>query len=200
LIIGVPMLIGTNPPAQADSLPKPHSRRNDEAPIEERVAIRFVYAGARSSYQGDYPFAMAQRVDGSLVSLGSLVMDQPPSARTFAVMVNVCASKLSAKETHQFAMYDAASGNIVASVDYEHNSVCAIEVPQWLNDGQSEVFFSSRSTTGIPIFVTISDAGGSPSISVEHTHPPHEYFWSHDRMAGGAIVKKTWLAKIPANA
>ena len=55
--------------------------------------------------------------------------------------------------------------------------------------------FYSKDTLGIPIFISYHEDLGS-NLSVEHTHPPCEYFFGENRFIGQQNTKANWLSKL----
>ena len=51
-----------------DILPEPESLRVDNSFVAQRVSLNFSYLNAESSFQGEYPFNLANSKKGSLFS------------------------------------------------------------------------------------------------------------------------------------
>ena len=200
LLVGVPIPLNETPPTERPDLPAPISRRRDDAPVAERAAIRFVYRRARSSYQGDYPYGMSRREHGSLFSMGALLACQSAQSKTFATMVNVVSTPLSGKAPCTFTMRDCNGRAVIASASFVRNSVAILEISGTFQALAKEVYFGSDDVIGIPIFISIRADGEASTISVEHSHPPHEYFWKYAQEQGGKRVKSAWMEKVKIDA
>ena len=61
---------------------------------------------------------------------------------------------------------------------------------------QTKIFaFNSTNALSIPIFISFTQSQ-FPQITVEHTHPPAEYFWgNHARKSALTRIRRTWSTK-----
>lgn len=187
VIIPIGMSVGLKD--EYETLPKPLVRKLDLSPVNERATISFTRGNAFSSYQGEFPFQMS-RIKGTFLAFDPLMQDKNKTIKTKIVFINIYSNKLDEKESFELIVANSNSKEKLASKEYVHNSACIIDF-QAINN--IELCFYSKNTLGIPIFVSYDDTG---YLSVEHTHPPSEYFWNN-KFKGQQILKKNWLSQLP---
>ena len=190
----VPVLRDMKLDPVSKTLPKPISRKVDPAPAGERGTIRFVKGNSQSSYQGEYPYQMSGLNGGTLLSFGPLFLGQPPEAHTKILLINMYSGELSDKKVFQAHLASVSTKNILQTCDYTHNSAAIFHVEHSLISEELVLF--SHHTAGIPIYVTYEPNVKDPLLSVEHTHPPTDYFWDG---LGDPLFKKTWLSRLTSN-
>jgi len=190
LLVAVPVAQGTRSEANPELLPLPASKRVDRAPVAERCSLAFHWRGISSSYQGEFPLRMAELSRGTLVSFDPLLHASVPGAHTLVCLVNV--SRRDEGTPLRLDVFEAHSRRLLRTVTWRRNGCGLLDLPDGLEPG-GELVFRSTDAVGIPIFITLSGADAAPSMSVEHTHPPTELFWEHDRIAGSRALKTTWL-------
>ncbi len=193
IAVVVPVSIGTKLNQFTKTLPPPISRKLDRSPVNERGMIRFVRDGSQSSYQGEYPHQMSSRTKGSLLSFGTLLSGQPNFTHTKIILINICSSLLLKKEKFKCHLSSVLTKNNLKVRDYTHNSCAIFEVDHSLIS--EELVLSSHQTNGIPIYISYNPDIKCSMISVEHTHPPSEYFFGNPD-TGLRTFKKSWLPKL----
>jgi hypothetical protein len=172
-----------------DILPKPFSRKVDCSQVNERATISFKRGKDYSSYQGEFPYQMS-RVKGSFLAFDSLILGNFDSIKTKIVFINIHSEVLAIKDPFKLFVANIKTKETILSKGYVHNSACIINIPSFENCGH---VFYSKSTLGIPIFISYNQEGGY--LSVEHTHPPAEYFWSN-KIEGQRELKQNWLSQL----
>ncbi len=194
----IAVVVPVAPDAKLDpvskTLPKPISRKVDPAPASERGAIRFIKGNSQSSYQGEYPYQMSDRSGGTLLSFGPLFLGQPSEAHTKILLLNMHSGELSDKKEFQAHLASVSTKNILQTCDYTYNSAAVFHIEHSLISEELVLF--SHHTAGIPIYVTYEPNVKDPLLSVEHTHPPTDYFWDDP---GCPLFKKTWLSRFPSS-
>ncbi len=193
IAVVVPVSIGTKLNQFTKTLPPPISRKLDRSPVNERGMIRFVRDGNQSSYQGEYPHQMSSRTKGSMISFGTLLSGQPNFTHTKIILINICSSLLLKKEKFKCHLSSVLTKNNLKVRDYTHNSCAIFEVDHSLIS--EELVLSSHQTNGIPIYISYNPDIKCSMISVEHTHPPSEYFFGNPD-TGLRTFKKSWLPKL----
>jgi hypothetical protein len=190
VLVGVPVARQATSEKRPERLPAPASKRMDRSPVAERCSLGFHWRGVSSSYQGEYPLRMAELQKGTMVSFDPLLHASVPGALTLLCLVNV--SRHDDGSPQRLECFEAHTHRLLASVPYRRNACGLLELPhEGVHAG--ELAFRSGGTVGIPIFLTLSGTDAPPSMSVEHTHPPTEFFWDQDRLRGSRAVKGTWL-------
>jgi hypothetical protein len=188
LAVIIPCAFDMNLNDKYDTLPKPISRKVDLSPVNERATISFTKGNAFSSYQGEFPYQMS-RIKGTFLAFDSLMQDKNQAIRTKIVFINIHSNKLSDKKYFELIVANSDSKEKVASKKYVHNSACIIDIQAIDN---VDLCFYSKDTLGIPIFISYNNTG---YLSVEHTHPPSEYFWNN-KFKGQQILKQNWLTQL----
>ncbi|MEB3323040.1 MAG: hypothetical protein VKI81_09485 [Synechococcaceae cyanobacterium] len=171
-------------------LPLPCSKRVDRSPVAERASLGFRWRGVTSSYQGEYPVRMAQIDQGTMLSFDALFQSGPTVGRNLLCLVNLC--RQPEEVEHRLELFDAHAHRLMRTATYRRNSCCLVDVPPE-EAATKEVFVRSTTSLGIPILLTLSREDLPPSMSVEHTHPPTEFFSERDRLSGSRAIKRTWL-------
>lgn len=189
LAVIIPVDISVDLKDECVTLPKPLGRKIDLSPVNERAAISFTKANAFSSYQGEFPYQMS-RIKGTFLAFDSLMKDKNKDIKTKIVFINIYSDKLAEKQSFTLNVAKTNTKEKIISKKYVHNSAGIIDMKTTNN---TEVCFYSKDTLGIPIFISYDNVD---YISVEHTHPPSEYFWNN-KFKGQQILKKNWLSQLP---
>jgi hypothetical protein len=130
-----------------------------------------IKGGGFSSYQSEYPFSMVTKTGSILSPLSSLcnksadtnilflknIYELPVHDKFSVYFVNLKTKKVLKKEI--------AVTNFMNEIKVEKDFI------------KPEVFLLTDKYIGIPIFCSVK----SQHISLEHTHPPHEYIMSGDK-------------------
>lgn len=185
-----------NLPSLTDFLPIPYSNRFDKSPIAERASYNFYIGDVSTSYQGEYPFNMAKLKRGSFFSFDSLRLDYLKNSYCFIILMNL---NLDATKNNKHKIdllrFDRPKKNI-CSFDAYSNNFTVFKIPNLNikdNNKEKNLYFSCKSATFIPIYLTVFLSKNNSQINVEHTHPPTEFFWGLDRLEGVKLLKKNWL-------
>ena len=189
LAVIIPVDISVDLKDECLTLPKPLSRKVDLSPVNERAAISFAKANAFSSYQGEFPYQMS-KIKGTFLAFDSLAKDKNKDIKTKIVFINIYSDKLAEKQSFTLNVANTNTKQQIISKKYSHNSAGIIDMKATNN---TEVCFYSKDTLGITIFISYDNAD---YISVEHTHPPTEYFWNN-KFKGQQVLKKNWLSQLP---
>jgi hypothetical protein len=188
LAVVVPVDIDVDLNDEYTILPEPLSRKVDLSPVNERAAIFFSKDNAYSSYQGEFPHQMS-KIKGTFLAFDSLMKGNNANIKTKVVFINIHSNKLDEKQVFSLNMANIDTKKTVYSQKYVHNSAGIIDTKVIDN---TEACFYSKGTLGIPIFISYDDFG---YLSVEHTHPPAELFWSN-KFKGQQILKNNWLSQL----
>ena len=127
--------------------------------------------GGFSSYQSDYPFKMVP-IKGSILSPLSSLCNKDADANSIFL-----------KNIYELPIHDEF-GAFFVNIKTKRVLKKIVVVTNFLNEIivekefiKPEVFLFTDKYIGIPIFCSIKDN----HISLEHTHPPHEYIMNDDR-------------------
>ena len=192
ILVVVPVAIGMTLPKQLKELPIPFKRELDMSSFTSRGSLRFHYRNASSSYQSEYPLEMASRVEGRTTTFNFLANSTEQQTTHLACFVNIQRlNRLNAKciKVEYFTDSRSSSGLLT----FQPNSAGIWEK---VGNIQIEIFaFNSTNALSIPIFISFTQSQ-FPQITVEHTHPPAEYFWgNHARKSGLSRIRRTWSTK-----
>ncbi len=188
LAVVIPCSINLELKDNLRKLPKPLIRKVDSSPISERAAISFKRGGALSSYQGDFPFQMST-IKGSFLSFDSLTSNSQTGVINKLILINIFSQELTEKKKYSLYMANSITKKNIKKQSYCQNSA-AIMGFDCLQDLPS--VFYSKDTLGIPIFISYHKELSS-NLSVEHSHPPSEFFFGESKFMGHQLLKKKWL-------
>tara|TARA_B100000029_G_C17586352_1_gene961235 strand:+ start:1328 stop:2104 length:777 start_codon:yes stop_codon:yes gene_type:complete len=127
--------------------------------------------GGFSSYQSEYPFSMTTKQGSILSSTSSLT--NKDSEKNILFFVNIFAKPVKEKFSIYFVNYEKKE--IVSKREAITNEVNFYRLEK--EEIDKDIFLYSQNFLGIPIFLSEKNC----HISMEHTHPPHEYVHSNDR-------------------
>lgn len=142
--------------------------------------------GGFSSYQSDYPFQMIEK-QGSILSPVSMLLNRNAD-RNFIFFRNIY--YLPIKSKFEVILLNINSYKIIKIFECKTNQMNILNIDRELINGENYIF--SKDYLGIPIFC--SEYQGQ--ISLEHTHPPHEYILSNDKFKTISQVKNEINEKI----
>jgi hypothetical protein len=189
LVVIVRCNINFNLEGELSELPRPFDRNSGPDLINFRANIAFIKGDAKSSYQGDFPYNMS-KVKGTFLAFDHLVGPKNKIVKTKFILVNIHSKSLNQKRFFNLYMASSDSKERLLNSCYTHNSVAILDD---VNKYGSPSLFYSKDTLGIPIFISFTD-GKNPFISVEHSHPPSEYFWGENKFRGQSVVKSKWFS------
>jgi hypothetical protein len=124
-----------------------------------------------SSYQADYPISMIEK-KGSIVSpLNTLLNVNAEINKIF--FVNLYFQSI--KKKFRYYLIDHEKKKVVFSDFIMTNTINEINIDKVFI--KKNIFFVTKEFIGIPIY--FSDQDGH--LSLEHTHPPHEYIFGKNK-------------------
>jgi hypothetical protein len=191
LAVIIPVDIGFELGDNLSALPEPISRKTDTSPVNERAMISFRRGNSESSYQGEFPYLMS-KIKGTFLAFDSLTHNRGGHVKNKLVFINIFSQELLKKESFNLFMVNSVNKECVKEEHYEHNSAAIMN----FNCKQNYQYaFYSKDTLGIPIFISYSD--DNSNLSVEHTHPPSEFFYGDNKFSYQQKLKSNWLSKLP---
>ena len=131
----------------------------------------FIKGGGFSSYQSDYPFSMVTKKGSILSPLSSLCNKR--ADKNILFLKNIY--ELPINDKFGVFFVNIKTKRVLKKIVVITNFLNEIIVEQEFI--KPEVFLFTDKYIGIPIFCSIKDK----HISLEHTHPPHEYILHNDR-------------------
>ena len=136
--------------------------------------------GGFSSYQSEYPFNMTIKKGSILSSLSSLC--NRDADKNIIFLKNIY--ELPIQDEFGIFFVNLKTKKVLKKIVGITNFLNEIVVEKEFI--QPEVFLFTDNYLGVPIFCSIKDK----HISLEHTHPPHEYIQSKDRFRIVSELKK----------
>lgn len=130
-----------------------------------------LHKGGFSSYQSEYPFSMIKKKGNILSPINSLTNINANENILFFKNIY----ELPINEEFEILLVNVKKKTIIEKFKVYTNMTNEIKI---LKDYIGpDIYFYSKNYIGIPIFMSINNK----HISLEHTHPPHEYILSEDK-------------------
>ncbi len=136
--------------------------------------------GGFSSYQSEYPFHMTTKNGNVLSPLSTLL--NIDADKNFLVFKNIYYKAIN--EKFNIYIINVKSKKILKKYIGICNQTNIFEINKDVIHYENFIF--SENFLGIPIYVSIKNN----HISMEHTHPPHEYILSKDKFYRVSLLKK----------
>ena len=170
-------------------LPKPSSLRLDKSPIAERASYNFYLNKSSTSFQGEYPLSMSQKVSGDFFSTDALKLNYNSNSFTHILFINL-KRNASSSEKKEIDFISPNDNKKLSSFHAKENEIS----DYFLDNNKSFKFLFMRCKDAVfmPLFISIRNSEGNDEITVEHTHPPHEMFWGRDKYKLLLHMKSRW--------
>ncbi len=185
-------------PASTRILPKPDSLRVDSTPVAERGSLNYHFKGTTTTFQGEYPFEMADNNKGSFWSFDALKenLNTSENLQSFVILMNINRDAESQCEVN-LDIYNPHQKDKCLNWKAHQNSFTVInlrEINKGLNSEQinKTFFIQCKSCTFIPMFLSVDIKNNQ--LSLEHTHPPHSLLWGRDKLKVIKLLKKRWIS------
>tara|TARA_B100001540_G_C15800565_1_gene639726 strand:+ start:772 stop:1533 length:762 start_codon:yes stop_codon:yes gene_type:complete len=136
--------------------------------------------GGFSSYQSEYPYKMIKK-NGSILSPLSTLLNIN-AEKNYLIFRNIYYKPI--LENFDIFLVNIRTKRILETFIAKTNMTNIIEIDKRLINSENYIF--SKKYLGVPIFVSIKNK----HLSMEHTHPPHEYIMSKDKFLRVSILKK----------
>tara|TARA_X000001036_G_C20639194_1_gene790455 strand:- start:670 stop:1431 length:762 start_codon:yes stop_codon:yes gene_type:complete len=135
--------------------------------------------GGFSSYQSEYPFSMAIKNGSILNSVNSLANNK--ADKNYIFVKNIFKDPILEKFSAFIVNYK--SKKIEEEYELITNYSNFIEINRKLI--HKDNFFFTKKFMGVPIYISTKEK----HVSLEHTHPPHEYILSKNKFIKVANLK-----------
>lgn len=185
LLVIVPIPLGFHPQDHLEQLPTPLSKKISRAPVNERGTIRIYSKHERTNYQGEYPYNMSLIPKGSLISFPTFI--QETDAILKCVVINVQCN-INTWNSAPLYLIDYKQKKVIETYEMSSNSTTTIEIPI---EFQNSLYLYGPNMAGIPLYVHHNN--DYSELSLEHTHPPSEYFYGADKINLQKEIKKNWI-------
>lgn len=133
--------------------------------------------GGFSSYQSEYPFDMIAK--NGIVTSGVASLTNKNANKNYIIFRNIFIDPI--ERSFDIFFINLKNRQIIKKDILHTNRTNIIEIGKELL--QPEIYFITKNYLGIPIYLSEKDG----HLSLEHTHPPHEYFMSKNKFR---IVKE----------
>ena len=174
------------------TLLEPDSLKIDNSVVEQRVSMNFSFLNSVSSYQGDYPLEMSKLKRGSLFTFDALKETKNSLIRNFVILMNI-SKNCSYKEPEKVKFFNPENKEQFIYLKAFRNSfnIFETQIYEKLLGSEKTIFLTSDSCTFIPIMLSVNLK--TNQLSVEHTHPPSEYFFGPQKVEFMNLLKKVWI-------
>ena len=173
-------------------LENPDSLKVDNSIIAQRVSLNFSFLESSTSYQGEYPLNMSCLTNSSFFSFDTMKDSISLNKKNFIILMNI--SKINKiKEKIEVKIFDPNNKDKFKIIYAYRNSFTIVNIDEYENDlGKLKtIFLVSKYCSFIPIFLSFDLS--TKQLSVEHSHPPSEYFFGHKKFELVNLMKKRWV-------
>ena len=174
------------------NLPRPDLLKIDNSNVAQRASLNFSYLNSTTSYQGEYPFIMSHIKKGSLLTFDTLKQTNLPSNKSFLIFMNISKNN-DASEPIKIEYFNPNKRQKVEKIYAKRNFFSVFETFEYEKylDKPSTIFFRCNEASFIPLMLSIDV--NTNQLSVEHTHPPTEYFFGTKKLEYVNLIKKEWI-------
>ena len=174
------------------NLTEPDSIKLDNSTVEQRVSMNFSFVKSTTSYQGEYPLALSMLEKGSLFTFDTLKESRNSSVRNFLILMNISRNS-SFLNSEKIKIFNPENKEKFKYINVSRNYFNILETKKCeeILDSKETIFFTSETCSFIPIMLSINLK--TNQLSVEHTHPPSEYFFGPQKFEFMHILKKEWI-------
>lgn len=151
------------------------------SPVEYRSNLKIILNdGGFSSYQSDYPYYLIGKKGSILSPINSLLNKN--NDKNIILFKNIYEEPYHKKFNLFFI--DLTKKQILNKIEIFTNNTNEIHVDSKYIS--SNIYIYTDHYIGIPIFISIKNK----HVSLEHTHPPHHYILSDDKLKKISEIKK----------
>lgn len=172
------------------NMPSSFIKKIDFSPHTIRGKHSFIKNNISSGYMGEYPKKMTKIRSGNAFSYINMFHSQPLKSKSTIIFINFSEHY---HEEGRLLVVDLDENRVIFSKKTYSNETCSISLKNKIFFGKKIALFS-LGHVGIPIYINEYGANKKKTLSVEHSHPPSEYFFS-DIYKHQAILKTNWLKK-----
>lgn len=178
--------------SESDILPEPESLRVDNSFVAQRVSLNFNYQNSESSFQGEYPFNLANSNKTSFLTFDALKGSKGKELKNFLILINISRNH-NLKDSIQIKFFNPKYKDKFRFISARKNSITIFETNQYEKEFNEKdlIFLTSEISSFIPIFLSLDLQNNQ--LSVEHTHPPTEYFSGLNKKNIVKLTKNQWL-------
>ena len=156
-----------------------NSFTNTEPAYRANLKI-YINEGGFSSYQSEYPYTMITKKGSIMSSISSIA--NPDADKNYILIRSIFEKPIEEIFKAYFVNYKTKI--IEETYEIKTNNSNCIEINKKLI--KPEIFLITNEYLGIPTYVSMKNN----FLSLEHTHPPHEYILSEDKFITVNNLKK----------
>ena len=192
ILVVVPVEKDWIAPQILQTLPIPLRRSVDRTHCTSRGSLRFHYGSASSSYQSEYPTLMAKHKSGKLTSFRIPAIESNESIKHLICFINIRSNAEQKDPSRTYFVKDEA-GKVLYSRELTYNHCTVFEIPKNLH--RSNLTFTANGIVAIPLYISYISTPFE-GITVEHSHPPAEYYWRQEsERIGVDRIRRFWNGK-----
>jgi len=177
---------------KTNKLLKPDSLRVDRSPIAERVSVNFQLKKSFTSYQGEYPYQMTLLKKSSFLTFDILKNASEINNINFLILTNIFKeSKI--QDDCDIEFFNPNYRENIKLFKAKRNSYTIKRVGDLEKKigNEKPLFLKSNKFNFIPLMLSINIE--SKQLSLEHTHPPTEFFYGLKKYEAVKLLKNQWL-------
>ncbi len=177
---------------QSRTLTEPDSLKIDNSIVAQRVSLNFSFLNLTSSFQGEYPFGMASLNKSSFLSFDTLKGVDNEKQKSYLILMNI-SKNYNSTETIEVRVFDPNNKYNYRLLEARRNSFSVYPTVEYEKEFEQKetIFFSSNKCSFIPIILSINLR--NRLLSLEHIHPPTEYFFGSRKKELVKFTKTQWL-------
>ena len=174
------------------TLLEPDSLKIDNSIVDQRVSMNFSFLNSVTSYQGEYPLKMTNLERGSLFTFDALKETKNSFIKNFVILINI-SKNCSYKEPEKVKFFNPSNKHEFVYLNAFRNSfnIFETQIYEELLGSEKTIFLTSDSCSFIPVMLSVNLK--TNQLSVEHTHPPSEYFFGPQKLEFMNLIKKVWI-------
>ena len=178
---------------KAEILPEPDSLRIDNSIVAQRVSLNFSFFKSTSSYQGEYPLGMASIKKSSFLSFDTLKGINDNKKINYLILMNISKGNYSSEpvEVKIFSPKDKSRYKLLLAKRNYSSVYETVEYEKEFKDKET-IFLSSNTCNFVPIILSVDLK--TNQLSVEHMHPPSEFFNASNKQELIKLTKNQWLS------
>ncbi len=131
----------------------------------------YLTEGGFSSYQSEYPFNMTNKKGKILTPISTLL--NLDADKNYLIFKNIFFKPI--KEKFLASFIDVKEKKIIKEISFYTNETNFCEIDDELL--KPDIYLYTQEFIGVPIYLSIKNK----HLSLEHTHPPHEYFFGENK-------------------
>ena len=173
------------------TLSEPDSLKIDQSVVAQRVSLNFSFCKNTTSFQGEYPFKMASLKKSSFLSFDFLKGTNQNHLKSYLILMNI-SKDLNTKDSVDIKIFNPNKRSKIRKITSKRNSYTVHDTTKYAKGLEEEtIILTSDICSFIPIFLCLNLE--TKQLSVEHVHPPSEYFFGSNKEELVKALKNQWI-------